>query len=355
MNDLSIKHSALFIDENTSILNAIKHMDKTGKKLLIVTRENKFFSLVSIGDIQRAIIDNILLETPVNKILRRNIKVANKGDNIADIKNKMLEYRVEFMPVIDKNKNLVDIYLWEEIFSTDQKRKEVHINLPVVIMAGGEGTRLKPLTNVLPKPLIPIGEKTILEHILDKFVEIGSKNFFISVNYKADMIQHYFEALMNPDYQIIYFKEPKPLGTIGSLYLLKEKITQPFFVSNCDIIIEEDYGEIYNYHKENKNELTIVAALKHYPIPYGTIETGDNGILHSLTEKPELTFKINSGMYILEPHLISEIPENTFFHITDLIDKVKKRGGKVGVFPVSENSWKDIGDWDEYLSTAKIK
>jgi NDP-sugar pyrophosphorylase family protein len=222
-------------------------------------------------------------------------------------------------------------------------------------MAGGKGTRLKPITNILPKALIPIGESTILEHIMDRFAGIGCLNFHLSVNYKADMIRHYFKALNHPDYKISYFEEEKPLGTVGSLYLLKGKINQTFFISNCDIIIEEDYGEIYNYHKENKNEITIVAALKHYPIPYGTIETGNNGILLSLSEKPELTFKINSGMYILEPHLINDIPENTFYHITDLIDKVKSEGGKVGVFPVSENSWQDIGDWDEYLSTANIK
>ncbi len=147
----------------------------------------------------------------------------------------------------------------------------------------------------------------------------------------------------------------EPLGTAGSLYLLKGKINNTFFISNCDIIIEEDYGEIYNYHKKNQNELTIVAALKHYAIPYGTLETGDNGILQKLHEKPELVFKINSGMYILEPHLLKEIPENKIFHITKLIENIKKRGGKVGVFPVSENSWKDIGEWSAYLKQINME
>ena len=139
------------------------------------------------------------------------------------------------------------------------------------------------------------------------------------------------------------------MGTAGSLTLLKEIIHETFFVSNCDIIIEQDYSEILDYHREQKNLITIVAALKHYHIPYGTVETSENGRLVSLVEKPEITYKINSGMYILEPEVLNEIPENTFFHITHLIEKLLAKNEKVGVFPVSEKSWKDIGEWKEYL------
>jgi NDP-sugar pyrophosphorylase family protein len=143
------------------------------------------------------------------------------------------------------------------------------------------------------------------------------------------------------------------MGTAGSLSMLKGKIKETFFVSNCDILIDQDYSEILEYHKENKNEITLVAALKHYPIPYGTVETGENGQLLELKEKPELVFKINSGMYILEPHLLHEVPDNQFFHITQLIENVKNRNGNVGVFPVSEKSWRDFGGWDEYLKNKE--
>ena len=133
------------------------------------------------------------------------------------------------------------------------------------------------------------------------------------------------------------------------MFLLKGQLNQTFVISNCDIIIEEDFSEIYDYHRSNQNELTIVAALKHYPIPYGTIETGQNGILKEIIEKPEIIFKINTGIYIVEPHILDEIPDNTFMHITTLIDSILKREGKIGVFPISENSWKDLGNWSEYL------
>ena len=145
------------------------------------------------------------------------------------------------------------------------------------------------------------------------------------------------------------------MGTAGSLSLLKDQIKETLFVSNCDILIDQDYSEVLKYHRENKNEITVVAALKHYPIPYGTIETGENGRLLELIEKPEISFKINTGIYILEPHLLNEIPENVVFHMTQLIKNVNKRNGLVGVFPVSEKSWKDIGDWDEYYQNIHCR
>jgi len=259
------------------------------------------------------------------------------------------------MPVVDDYQNLVDVIFWNDVSNENEKRILHNFKLPVIIMAGGKGTRLRPITNVLPKPLIPVGEKTILENIMDRFIEVGCDRFYLSINYKAEMIKHYFDTLNNSDYKINYLKEEKPLGTAGSLNLLRDKISKTFFVSNCDIIVDTDYSEILQYHEDNHNELTIIAALKHYPIPYGIIETGVNGSLESLIEKPELTFKINSGMYILEPHLIEEIPKNRFFHITDLIDQILKRKGQIGVFPVSEGSWKDIGTWKDYLFGINIK
>jgi NDP-sugar pyrophosphorylase family protein len=139
------------------------------------------------------------------------------------------------------------------------------------------------------------------------------------------------------------------LGTAGSLSLLKGKIDKTFFVTNCDIKIDQDYAEILKYHLENKNELTVVAAVKSYEIPYGTIETKENGLLASMAEKPEIRLNINTGFYILEPQLIDEIPQDTFYNITDLIEKLQSEGRRVGVFPVTQNSWKDIGEWKEYL------
>ncbi len=327
---------------NETILFALKKMDFLERKLLIIVRDGKFIGLLSIGDIQRAIIKNLSLETQIIKIIRDDIRVTFEDDDIDKVKAEMIESRIECMPIIDKKNNLVDVIFWEDIVGSKYKMQQ-KINIPVVIMAGGEGTRLKPLTNILPKPLIPIFDKTIIEDIMDQFVMAGCNEFHISVNYKAEMIQNYLQNLDNPSYRIQYIHEDKPLGTAGSLYLLSEKISTTFFVSNCDIIIKQDLGAVYKYHKENKNDITLVAALKHYQIPYGTIESGIDGILTSLSEKPEIIFKINSGVYVLEPEMLSLIPKDEFFHITDLIVEIKKRKGRVGIFPISEKSWQDYG------------
>ena len=350
-----MRHSIydISIEKTASIIDAIELMDIKHVKLLIVLHNKKFYSLLSIGDIQRAIIAAIDLQKPVEKILRKKVNVAKPNDSRQDIMSNMKKLRNEFMPIVDDDRNIVDIIFWSDLFKEPALKIKESFNLPIVIMAGGQGSRLRPLTNVLPKPLIPIGEQTMIEDIMDRFVNCGCHDFYVSVNYKADFIRRYFANLNKPQYNVTFFQEEKPLGTAGSLHLLKEKINSTFFVSNCDIIIDDDYSQVLDYHKKNGNEITMVAAMKNYSIPYGTLETKTDGLLASLQEKPNFTFKINTGMYILEPHLIHEIPEKTFYHITFLIEKLIGENRKVGVYPINEGAWTDIGNWDEYMKYFK--
>ncbi len=340
------------IDVNDSLLNALKLMDRQDCKLLLVIKDNKFYSLLSIGDVQRSLLKDNDIKKQVGEVLRKQLRYAKSSDSLEEVKSLMIEYRTEFMPIVDENNELTRVIFWEEIFDQKRDKKQIDADLPIVIMAGGQGTRLKPLTNIIPKPLVPIGERAILEIIMDSFNAHGLNTFLLSVNYKADFIKYYFENLAK-GYDISYFKEEQPLGTAGSLHLMKDHIRSPFFISNCDIIIDEDYAEIYEYHKANKNELTAVAAIKPYSIPYGTMTIGEDGLLQRLNEKPEFTYYVNAGLYILEPHLLAEIPENEFFHITTLMENIMARNGKVGVFPVSEGSWMDIGQWSEYDQTQQ--
>jgi dTDP-glucose pyrophosphorylase len=346
-------HRNRTIGVSATLLNALKKMDELGKKLLIVLDSEQFAGLLSIGDIQRAIIQEQPLDVHIKNVLRKDIRIAKPGDSFDSIKQMMFEFRMELCPVVNDINEIVDVYFWEDLFHEESPQPREIFNIPVVIMAGGYGTRLKPLTDILPKALLPIGNKTILEEIVDRFVYHGCNHFFISSNYKSDFIAFYLNSLNLP-YTIELLNEEKPLGTVGSLSLLKGKINRTFFISNCDIIIDQDYSEILHYHRNSENDITIVAVLKHYPIPYGIIDTGENGRLVEIKEKPELTFKINSGMYILEPHLLNEIPDNEFFHITQLIENIKIGNGRIGVFPVSQNSWKDIGDWDLFLKENLI-
>ena len=328
-------------------------MDAQKVKMLFVFEKEHFVSILTIGDIQRAIVKNIALDTPISQVVRRNKKFAHVGESMDDIRRKMLALRAECMPVLDEKGELADVIFWHDLFENEETDLRPKIDLPVVIMAGGKGTRLKPITNVIPKPLVPIGDKTILETILDQFESIGCHKFYMSVNYKADIMKYYLSQL-DHQYDVEFFQEDKPLGTIGSVSLLKGKITTPFFVSNCDSINEQDYRDVYDYHVSNHNDLTIVTMVKTFKIPYGVSETGEDGLMTSLSGKPELTYQVNTGVYILNPSSIDEIPEGEFFHITHLMEKIKARGGRVGCFPVSEHSWKDMGEWSEYLKMINV-
>ena len=336
-----------------SLLGAMKRMDEVKVKILLVFSDEHFEGLITIGDIQRAIIKNIALSEPVSRILNKNKVYGSVSEGEDAIREKMRCMRAEVMPILDDKGELADVWFWGDLFKKAELEERPKIDLPVVIMAGGKGTRLKPITNVIPKPLVPVGEKTILEVIMDQFEGIGCHKFYMSVNYKADMMKYYLSQL-DHKYDIEFFMEDKPLGTIGSVALLKDKIKTPFFVSNCDSINEQDYRDVYDYHVSNKNDMTIVTMVKSFKIPYGVMETGEDGLMVNLKEKPEQTYQVNTGVYILNPEVIEDIPEGQFFHITHLMEKVKARGGRVGCFPVSEHSWKDMGEWSEYLKMINV-
>ena len=341
------------VGPNVTLLSAMKCMDEIMVKTLFVLDDGHFEGIITLGDIQRAIIKNIALKEPVSSILDKNKIYGYLSEGEDCIKEKMRKMRAEVMPILNEKGDLVDVWFWNDLFKKAELTQREKINLPVVIMAGGKGTRLKPITNVIPKPLVPIGDKTILETILDQFEEIGCTKFYMSVNYKADIMKYYLSQL-DHKYDIEFFQEEKPLGTIGSVSLLKGKITTSFFVSNCDSINEQDYRDVYDYHVSNHNDLTIVTMVKSIKIPYGIIETGEDGLMTSLSEKPELTYQVNTGVYILNPSCIEEIPDGEFFHITHLMEKIKARGGRVGCFPVSEHAWKDMGEWPEYLKMIDV-
>ena len=341
------------ISKTDTLISAMKKMDAISSRCLFVFDESRFIDLLTIGDIQRAIIKGTELNSSISNILESDKLYASIQDTLSQVKKKMLSIRAEVMPVLDENRNLVKVYYWDELFEESPETDRAKINLPVVIMAGGKGTRLKPITNVIPKPLVPVGDKTILEVIMDQFEAIGCHKFYMSVNYKAEMMKFYLSQL-DHQYDIEFFMEDKPLGTIGSVSLLKGKITTPFFVSNCDSINDQDYRDVYDYHVNNHNDMTIVTMVKSFKIPYGVIETAEDGLMVDLKEKPEHTYMVNSGVYILNPELIDEIPEGVFFHITHLMEKVKAHGGRVGCFPVSEHSWHDMGEWPEYLKMINV-
>ncbi|MDD3123654.1 MAG: sugar phosphate nucleotidyltransferase [Candidatus Izemoplasmatales bacterium] len=329
------------IDEEATMINAMEQLDKTSTKILFVTKRGNFVAALTDGDIRRWILKKGNLDAKVKNIANYNPKFLYEVE-----KNKSKEFMkmnsIEALPIVDDNMNILTVILWTD----EEVELKRNLEVPVVIMAGGLGKRLYPYTKILPKPLIPIGEIPIVEHIINRFNRHGSDQFYLVVNHKKNMIKAYFNEIEKA-YKVDYVDEDKPLGTGGGLSLLKGKINSTFILSNCDILIEEDYEKIYNYHKKENNLITMVCSLKNIKIPYGVIEISETGEIESMKEKPELSFFTNTGMYIVEPKIIEDLEEDMPIGFPDIIEQYKAKGEKIGIYPISENSWMDMGQIDE--------
>ncbi len=328
------------IDEKSTVIQAMEQLDKVAKKVLFVTCDDNFVGALTDGDIRRWILKKGSLDAEIKEIANYNPKFLNTKEK-RKAKSYLKKHSLEALPIIDDNNNIVSI-----IMNDEEIEVKNNFTAPVVIMAGGLGTRLYPYTKILPKPLIPIGEIPIVEHIINRFNKYDIEKFHLVVNYKKNMIKAYFNELER-DYEVGYVDEDKPLGTGGGLSLLKGQIDKTFVLSNCDILIEEDYGKIYEYHKRENNLITMVCSLKNVKIPYGVIEIGETGEIENMKEKPSFSFFTNTGMYIVEPRIIEELEDDLFIGFPDIIEKYKQQGEKIGVFPISENNWLDMGQIDE--------
>lgn len=336
-----------FIGENTiSVVDAMKRIDVNAHGILFIVEENKLCGCLTDGDIRRWLIRTGDLKAQVNEIMNVHPKFLYKGD-VSRAKQYMAEKHITALPILDIDKQIIDVVFASDICCEEEKEKEQALSeVPVVIMAGGKGTRLYPYTKILPKPLIPIGDVPIMERIINRFCDYGVDNYYFTVNYKKGMIKSYFSEL-NPAYSIKYVEENKPLGTGGSLKLIEDKFEKPFIVTNCDILIDADYKSIYQHHMESGNKMTVVSALKNIEVPYGVLHTKEDGIISSIEEKPRLSYFVNTGMYILNPDLLERIPEDTFYHMTDLVEELMKSGEQVGMYPISEEAFLDMGEFEE--------
>lgn len=338
-------NNKLLIINKSTVRDALKKIDQEGKGIAIVVDENsKLLGTITDGDIRRWILKNGDMDENVSLVMNNNpISIKSNEKNSANLL--MKKHSINCIPVLNEKDNVIDvIFLYknhEEII-----KNQALDNVPVVIMAGGLGTRLYPYTKILPKPLIPIGDTPIIERIIDKFREYSVTDFYLTVNYKKNMIKSYFNDL-DKDYNVQYVDEDKPLGTGGSLSLLKDKINETFFVSNCDILIDSEYDKILKHHKESGNKVTIVSSIKNFTIPYGVFKLNEEGYIKEIQEKPEYTYLINTGMYVIEPEVLDDIPENEFYNLPDIVEKYMKDNIKVGVYPISESAWMDMGQISE--------
>lgn len=339
------------IEDTISIVEALKVLNETGKRIIFLVSNGVLKGTLTYGDVSRWILkgcslDHLAVEASTKNPITINVENKDECHKI------FTEKEVNALPVVDKDNCIVDI-----IFKDKDIIRYNQIDTPVVVMAGGKGTRLYPYTKILPKPLIPIGDIPISEHILNRFYENGCTRFYFIVNYKKNMIKAYFNEIERA-YDIQFVDESKPLGTGGGLRLIKGLISSTFILTNCDSFIDEDYSKILAVHKEKGNLITMICSNQVYEVPYGVIETDTNGGLVSMREKPSLKYLTNTGTYIVEPEVIDMIAPDQSIGFPDVIQRVKDSGKNVGIYTVDKDAWLDMGQFDtmdEMKRRLKIK
>jgi dTDP-glucose pyrophosphorylase len=346
MND-NVK--AFLIPQTHTIRQAMEQLEKTEEKIVfVVDGESRLIGSLTDGDIRRWILSDGDLRAQVFHICNRKPYVAEEGFRTEQVRANMLNVNLSCVPVVNSSREIVQLLFWKEMFQGGGAIKpKRRLNLPVVIMAGGQGTRLAPFTSVLPKPLIPVGDRTVIEIIIDQFLPYGLDRFHLSINYKSKILKSFFEELA-PNYSVAYLEEKEPRGTAGSLRTLYSPASENLIVTNCDIVIQADYAELVSFHTDKNYDLTLVASLKDYHIPYGVCELEKGGSLARITEKPQYSFLVNTGMYVVRRDRLDLIPEHARCDMTEFIEQIKKVGGRIGVFPIGENAWVDTGEWTEY-------
>lgn len=334
--------SKICIEEKLTVIEAMRILDKNGNKILFVQNHGVLLAALTDGDIRRWLMRGGDLQAEVRHVANYHpISLQEEQRHLA--MSMMREQDLEALPILDERHVIQEILFQNNVKPAHPKFEDA---IPVVMMAGGLGARLSPYTNILPKPLIPIGDYPIAEHIINRFHAYGCDQFYMIVNYKRNMIKAYFDEL-EKGYRLDFIEEDRPLGTGGGLSLLKGLVKSTFLLTNCDIVIDDDLTKAYKRHKESGNEITMVCSLKEFTIPYGVVKIGQDGEVVSMEEKPSMSFFTNTGCYFVEPEVVESLAENESIGFPEVIERCMASGGRVGVYPIGEEAWLDMGQLDE--------
>lgn len=340
----------VLVSPDATIKAAIQQLNENAMQiLLVVNADRRLLGTVTDGDIRRGILDNVPFSEPVNRIMftkPRWLLETEREQAVALMK----AHRITSVPVLTAEHTVVDLILWGDLGENQSHAEFPPQTSRVFILAGGKGVRLQPFTNILPKPLIPLGDKPILELIMKQLQGFGFNRFMLSLNYKAEMIKLYF-AENAEGFEIEYLQEKDFLGTAGSLSLVKDRVHESLLVCNCDTLLDVNFHDFLQQHKAGGNDATVVGVIRNYRVPYGVISV-KNGELDSFIEKPEYDYIVNAGIYILEPSMLQLLGENEAIDMPSLMLKGKSLGRKIGVYPVS-GDWIDVGRWEEYQDAAQ--
>ena len=338
-----MKLQNLLLDENASVKDAIYKLEKERCKVVyVVTKEKKLKASVSDGDVRRYALGEKNVEEKIDSI--GNLNPVFAYENEIDNARKTFETTDFYsIPIINHNHEITAV-----LFRNGKiVRKQDKLNIPIVIMAGGKGTRLYPYTKILPKALIPIGDIPITELIISNFSKAGCNTFYLIVNHMKNMIEAYFEGIHCP-YDIKFIEEKKPLGTGGGLSLLKKcDIGNEFILTCCDILVDINYAELLEYHRKNHCFITVVLADYTHKLPYGVVGIDEKGYYQSLDEKPTYHYLINTGFYIVNHQVIEDLENNCNVNFTDIIEDYKNAGETIGTYIVDESAYMDMGQMEE--------
>ncbi len=333
---------------SATIKQAMQQLNETAEKILfVVDSKNMLLGTMTDGDIRRGIINGLSFNDTVEKVMSRDfISIQYNVTNMEmRAKQLMIEHNIEHIPLLDDGMIIRDVVSWTDILQ-EKRTKEAYnfFTNPVVVMAGGRGKRLDPFTRILPKPLMPIGDKPVIEIIMEGFYRCGFCNFIYTLNYKKEYIKLFLKDIKLP-YKIECVEEEDFLGTAGSLVFLKDKIGETFFVSNCDTLLHVNFDDILRWHRDQEAEMTIIGCHNELKIPFGVLQLAD-GKLEKILEKPVHDIIINTGVYVLEPHVLSYIPKGKPMDMDELIGLVAAEN-KISVYLIY-NNWTDVGQLEKY-------
>lgn len=331
----------VLVTPKTSILEVIKIIDDSSAGIaLVVDAEDHLLGTITDGDIRRAILRGEQLTEPAGSIMNEQPTVARVNDEQEVILTSMKQRDLKQIPILNDDGCVVYMETLSEMIKLTKRENWV------VLMAGGLGKRLYPLTNDCPKPLLKVGDKPILETIIQNFIDYGFSRFYISVNYKAEMIEDYFGDGSQWGVEIRYLREKEQLGTAGALSLLPEVPTNPLVIMNGDLLTKVNFAHLLDFHKEYQADATMCVRDYKFQVPYGVVQL-DKHRLTGIVEKPVQQFFVSAGVYVLEPEVLHIIPQNKYFDMPTLFDNLISTNKETAVFPVREY-WLDIGRMGDF-------
>jgi len=326
---------------NGSVRDALIQLDQLASDaiLMMVDEENHLVGSLTDGDLRRGFIKGLGFDNLLEEFIQPDPKFIFENEYDQDKITKFKNRNFKIVPILNQNRQIVDILNF--------RYRSTLLPVDAVLMAGGEGKRLRPLTENTPKPLLKVGDKPIIEYNIDRLGKVGIKNIHLSVNYLADQLRDYFQDGSSKNLNIKYVQENKPLGTIGSVLLVENFKHDDIIVMNSDLLTNIDFADFYKMFKESSADMVVATTSYNVDVPYAVLEVDNANAVKSLKEKPRYTYYSNAGIYILKKELLKMIPQDTFFDITDLMDKILEMNLKLVTYPIN-GYWLDIGKHEDF-------